>query len=200
MNQLLSHIESGLPESCHQLLPNLQEYFPVEKHLSIVDGIITYNDRVVTPLASKILSYQHYTQPTVVSLQCLLVLHYLSLGLASQVLSMPPAKIATTATALHHLSPVLHSRIQSNLCTPLSTSAVTSSLIKTQPTLYKWIVTVTGLPLNAPTIDRNDWSTTHWHTREIGLRWWTGIPIQHNTRLPAYMGCKPSAILCRLLT
>ena len=34
--------------------------------------------------------------------------------------------------------------------------------------------------------------------RRIGLRWWTGIPIQHNTRLPVHMGCKPMAILCCL--
>ena len=47
MNQLLSIIESGMPNSRHQLPPNLQEYFQFRAHLSTIDGVITYKDRIV---------------------------------------------------------------------------------------------------------------------------------------------------------
>ena len=61
MNQLLSIIESGMPDSRHQLPPNLQEYFQFRAHLSTIDGVITYKDRIVMPpcLRDTILSALH---------------------------------------------------------------------------------------------------------------------------------------------
>ena len=61
MNQLLSIIESGMPNSRHQLPPNLQEYFQFRAHLSTIDGVITYKDRIVIPpcLRDTILSASH---------------------------------------------------------------------------------------------------------------------------------------------
>ena len=61
MNQLLSIIESGMPNSRHQLPPNLQEYFQFRAHLSTIDGVITYKDRIVIPpcLRDTILSALH---------------------------------------------------------------------------------------------------------------------------------------------
>ncbi len=61
MNQLLSIIESGMPESRHQLPPNSQEYFQFRDHLSTIDGVIIYKDRVVIPpcLRDTILSALH---------------------------------------------------------------------------------------------------------------------------------------------
>ena len=61
MSQLLSIIESGMPESHHQLPPNLQEYFQFQAHLSTIDGVITYKDRIVIPpcLQDTILSALH---------------------------------------------------------------------------------------------------------------------------------------------
>ena len=49
MTTLLSLIESGIPEFRHQLSPWLQEYNQFREHLSSIDGVITYKDRVLIP-------------------------------------------------------------------------------------------------------------------------------------------------------
>ena len=49
MATLLSLIESDTPKFCHQLPPQLQEYHQFREHLSSIDGVITYKDRVLIP-------------------------------------------------------------------------------------------------------------------------------------------------------
>lgn len=49
MNELLGMIEHGLPENRREYPPPLQEYFQFAKHLSSLDGVILYKDRIVIP-------------------------------------------------------------------------------------------------------------------------------------------------------
>ena len=47
LTQLVSIIESGFPESRHEIPPALQEYYQFRKHLYTVDGVILYKDHIV---------------------------------------------------------------------------------------------------------------------------------------------------------
>ncbi|KAL5016074.1 hypothetical protein ScPMuIL_005663, partial [Solemya velum] len=49
MNKLLGMIEHGLLENRREYPPPLQEYFQFAKHLSSLDGVILYKDRIVIP-------------------------------------------------------------------------------------------------------------------------------------------------------
>ena len=49
LNELLNIIEDGFPETSSALPTQLRAYFPLREHLSTVDGVIVYNDRVVVP-------------------------------------------------------------------------------------------------------------------------------------------------------
>ena len=53
--QLVSIIESGLPESHHKIPPALHEYYQFCKHLYTVDGVILYKDHIIIPPSL----YQH---------------------------------------------------------------------------------------------------------------------------------------------
>jgi len=49
MFQLLQLIESGIPEARNELPPPLREYYQFRNHLSTVDGVAIYKDRIVVP-------------------------------------------------------------------------------------------------------------------------------------------------------
>ena len=49
LNTLLETIEDGFPNSISDLPEDLRIYFPIRDHLSTVDGVILYNDRVLIP-------------------------------------------------------------------------------------------------------------------------------------------------------
>ena len=61
MNELLSMIESGLPENRREFPQPLQEYFQFSQHLSSLDGVILYKDRIVIPpsLRNEVLDSLH---------------------------------------------------------------------------------------------------------------------------------------------
>ena len=46
---IVSIIESGFPESCHEIPPALHEYYQFCKHLYTVDGVILYKDPIIIP-------------------------------------------------------------------------------------------------------------------------------------------------------
>ena len=58
---LLELIETGFPASNSEIHPDLKSYFPLRDHLSTVDGVILYNDRVLIPssLRPNVLSTLH---------------------------------------------------------------------------------------------------------------------------------------------
>ena len=70
MIQLISFIESGLPQSRHQLPPSLQEYHQFSDHLNTVDGIAMYKDRIIIPpsLRQHILTVLHSAHQGVTSM------------------------------------------------------------------------------------------------------------------------------------
>ena len=70
MIQLISFIESGLPQSRHQLPPSLQEYHQFSDHLNTVDGITVYKDRIIIPpsLRQHILTVLHSAHQGVTSM------------------------------------------------------------------------------------------------------------------------------------
>ena len=49
MLKLIKTIEDGFPTSSKEMSAQIQEYFQHRKRLSVVDGVILYNDRVVIP-------------------------------------------------------------------------------------------------------------------------------------------------------
>ena len=49
LNELLKIIENGFPNSSKEIPQHLRAFFPLRDHLSTVDGVIIYNDRVVVP-------------------------------------------------------------------------------------------------------------------------------------------------------
>ena len=49
LNDLTSIIEDGFPDSSAEIPQHLCAYFPLFDHLSTVDGVIVYNDRVIVP-------------------------------------------------------------------------------------------------------------------------------------------------------
>ena len=49
LNDLTSIIEDGFPDSSAEIPQHLRAYFPLRDHLSTVDGVILYNDRVIVP-------------------------------------------------------------------------------------------------------------------------------------------------------
>ena len=70
LTQLVSIIESGFPESRHEIPPALQEYYQFRKHLYTVDGVILYKDRIVIPpsLRQHILDILHSAHQGVTSM------------------------------------------------------------------------------------------------------------------------------------
>ncbi len=46
---LISNIEDGIPDSKHLLPSPIREYHPFRKHLSCIDGVILYKDRIIVP-------------------------------------------------------------------------------------------------------------------------------------------------------
>ena len=193
MNQLLSIIASGMPESHHQLPPppNLQEYFQFRAHLSTIDGVITYKDRTVIPPCLEILSYQHCIQHTAVSVLCLPMPNHLFSGLASHLPSTPPNKTAATVTTWHHPNPVHHPHLQCHLCTPSNVSAVTSSPIKAPHTSFMLIGTLTGLLLNAHRMEQRDWSTASSMPSSLMAyqKNWPQMVDQNSNQTPSKASC-----------
>ena len=61
MNKLLDMIESGLPENRREFPQPLQEYSQFSQHLSSLDGVILYKDRIVIPpsLRNEVLDSLH---------------------------------------------------------------------------------------------------------------------------------------------
>ena len=61
MEKLRSVVETGFPQSRHQLPPELQEYHQFREHLHTVDGVILYKYRIVIPpsLRQHILTVLH---------------------------------------------------------------------------------------------------------------------------------------------
>ena len=49
MSKLVSTIETGFPDSCHNLPTELHKYFQFREHLYTVDGVALYKDRIVIP-------------------------------------------------------------------------------------------------------------------------------------------------------
>ena len=49
LQNLLAIIESGFPEKCEELPPPLREFHRFREHLSTVDGVIMYKDRIIIP-------------------------------------------------------------------------------------------------------------------------------------------------------
>ena len=190
MNQLLSIIESGMPESHHQLLPNLQEYFQFQAHLSTIDGVITYKDRIVIPpcLQDTILSALHSAHS---SISCLPMPNYLFSGLASHLPSTSPDKTAATVTTWHHPNPMHHPHLQCHLLTPSNVSAVTSSPIKAPHTSFMLIGTPTGLSLNAHRIEQGDWSTASGKPSSLMAyqKNWPQMVDQNSNQSPSKASC-----------
>ena len=59
LTQLVSVMESGFSESCHEIPPALPEYYQFHKHLCVVDGVILYKDHVPPSLWQHILAILH---------------------------------------------------------------------------------------------------------------------------------------------
>ena len=60
LTQLVLIIESGFPESRHEIPPALHEYYQFRKHLYTIDGVILYKDCIIPPsLRQHILAILH---------------------------------------------------------------------------------------------------------------------------------------------
>ena len=61
LNTLLDLIVTGFPSSSTEIPQELREYYPFRDHLTTVDGVIIYNDRIVIPssLRANVLSTLH---------------------------------------------------------------------------------------------------------------------------------------------
>ena len=61
LNKLLQIIEAGFPDNSSELEIDLRPYFKLRDHLSTVNGVILYNDRVLVPLSlrTNVLSTLH---------------------------------------------------------------------------------------------------------------------------------------------
>ena len=70
LTQLVSIIESGFPESHHEIPPALQEYYQFCKHLYTVNGVILYKDHIIIPpsLWQHILAILHSAHQGVTSM------------------------------------------------------------------------------------------------------------------------------------
>ena len=70
MVHLMSIIESGFPNFCHELPPALREYYQFRDHLYTADGVILYKDRIVIPpsLHQHVLSVLHSAHQGVTSM------------------------------------------------------------------------------------------------------------------------------------
>ena len=67
MSRLIELIEDGFPDNKSSLHPNLKQYFQYKDHLTSLDGVILYRDRIVIPpsLRSKVLSGLHAAHQSV---------------------------------------------------------------------------------------------------------------------------------------
>ena len=70
MQDLLHFIEDGFPANIDQLPQSLQEFHRFKRHLSSVDGVILYKDRIVipTPLRRNVLATLHSAHQGVTSM------------------------------------------------------------------------------------------------------------------------------------
>ena len=70
MVQLISIIESGFPEFCHELPPALCEYHQFHDHLYTVDGVVLYKSCTIIPpsLRQHVLTVLHSAHQGVISM------------------------------------------------------------------------------------------------------------------------------------
>ena len=69
LTQLVSILESGFPESHHEIPPALHEYYQFRKHLYTVNGVILYKDHIIIPpsLQKHVLAILYSAHPGVTS-------------------------------------------------------------------------------------------------------------------------------------
>ena len=191
MNQLLSIIESGMPESRHQLPPNLQEYFHFRAHLSTIDGVITYKDRIVIPpcLRDTILSALHSAHSGVSSM----------LARAESSVFWPGITPAIHATRQNcsHCNDMAPSQPSAPPTPPVpsaypsNVSAVTSSPIKAPHTSFMLIGTLTGLSSNTHRMEQRDWSTASGVPSSLMAyqKNWPQMVDQNSNQTPSKASC-----------
>ena len=50
-NELTQCIKNGMPDHSNMLPPNLRQYYQLRASLSVVDGVIIYNERIIVPVS-----------------------------------------------------------------------------------------------------------------------------------------------------